>query len=486
MRSILVSLWFCAGCGVQAQAETPPAPPPVEPVVAEPVAPPAEDDAVANVEEAPAAPAADRTFRVASRDLTVFTKPRKGGVIRGVIHKGHPFEVLGPADGSDCTGGWAELPSNGFACLDHTEVTTDAPKAQPELVSYDAPTPEEFWSYMETGEYSHDQPEALVPSVYAKRWRRFQGKLYANLDAWNAGKPPVGALLGGAGNKYHFTHIVETERGPVLVREDGQVAALNDVYVYPLSRLEGRDLRKDPVPEGMMAAWAVDYDETAVYPRPDLTAEIHHRIAYHTPLLVKKDPVGDGTWYVLPDALGPGVDGYVEDTIGIKHPVQAPTVPAGVGPDELWIDVELNQQVIQLFKGSELVWYTLVSTGEAPMGTPRGIYEITDKMATKTMRSRPDAEDQYMVEDVPWTIHFKPAYAIHGAYWHWGFGHTASHGCINMAPKDVKYLWEQIDPHIPDGWHTSWTTDVSRGTVLQVRRGDAPVTDFRSRVAKAE
>ena len=198
-------------------------------------------------------------------------------------------------------------------------------------------------------------------------------------------------------------------------------------------------------------------------------------------ILVKEEPVTpDGRWFAVPDALGPGVDGYVNDYRGIRHTVglHEPR-PSGVDDDELWIDVELNQQVLQLWKGDELVWFTLVSTGAAPMGTPRGVVTITDKMATKTMRSRPDADDQYMVEDVPWTIHWRPSYAIHGAYWHWGFGRTASHGCINMAPRDVKTLWTRIGPEIPPGWHTSWATEEAPGTVLQIRRTGLPTPDKR-------
>ena len=378
----------------------------------------------------------------------------------------------------------------------YTEETDAVAKAQPELVTYDPPDPDEFLHYIETGEYDHNQPLAIVPSVYAKRWKRFKGKLYASLDAWNDEKAPVGRLLGGAGNKYHFTEIRETDRGPVLIRDDGQVAALDDVYLYPVSRLEGQDLEANPVPEGMMAAFAIGYDGTAVWPTPEAppipddpadVVEPPLRIPYHSPLLVKKEPATpDGRWFVVPDALGEGVDGYVNDYRGIRHTVglHEPR-PSGVDDDELWIDVELNQQVLQLWKGDELVWFTLVSTGAAPMGTPRGVVTITDKMATKTMRSRPDAEDQYMVEDVPWTIHWRPSYAIHGAYWHWGFGRTASHGCINMAPKDVKTVWDKIGPEIPAGWHTSWATEEAPGTVLQIRRKGLPTPEKRPEVQVA-
>jgi hypothetical protein len=484
VRSLLCALAVVTTACGQAQAEGPhEAPAPAE-APAAPVAPPE-----APVEAAPA-PVPAKVFRVATKDVEVRAAPEPGSALRGNIHAGHPFEVLGTVDGDGCAEGWLKLPAHGFLCAADTEATDAPAKAQPELVTYDPPDPDEFLHYIETGEYDHGQPIDIVPSVYAKRWKRFKGKLYADLDAWNAGKDPVSRLEGGAGNKYHFTEIVETERGPVLVRDDGQVAALDDVYLYPVSRLEGQDLEANPVPDGMMPAFAIGYDGTAVWPTPEAppipedpedAVEPPLRLPYHSTLLVEAEPVTpDGRWFRLPNALGEGQHGYVNDYRGIRHPVALhEPVPSGIDDDELWIDVELNQQVLQLWRGDELVWFTLVSTGAAPMGTPRGVQYITDKMATKTMQSRPDSDDPYMVEDVPWTIHWKPAYAVHGAYWHWGFGRTASHGCINMAPRDVKTVWERIGPEIPDGWHTSWATEDVPGTLLQIRRKGLPTPDKR-------
>jgi len=487
-------VWLPAGCNPPAQAE-PQAEPGTEPQ-AEPsddTPAPAVAEAEAEAEPEPEPEPERRTYRVGAARVDVYTAPARDADRRGHVEADTPFEVIregvaGDAEG--CDDGWAELPAHGFACLDDTSATDRVAAEQPELVTYDPPEPSEFEHYIETGEYDHGQPIDIVPSVYAKRWRRFKGRLYASLDAWEAEEAPVGRLQGGAGNKYHFTHIEETERGPVLLRDDGQVAALDDVYLYPVSRLQGQDLQATPVPEGMMAAFAIGYGGTAVWPTPEAppipddpadVVEPPRKIPYHTPLLVEAEPVdAEGHWYRLPDGLGEGVDGYVNDYRGIRHTVALHEErPTDVGDDELWIDVELNQQVLQLWRGDELVWFTLVSTGAAPMGTPRGVYEITDKMATKTMRSRPDADDPYMVEDVPWTIHWRPSYAIHGAYWHWGFGRTASHGCINMAPRDVKHLWDRIGPTIPPGWHTSWSTEEVPGTVLHIRRNGLPTPDKR-------
>jgi len=256
-----------------------------------------------------------------------------------------------------------------------------------------------------------------------------------------------------------------------------------DVYLYPISRIKGRDLELDPLAEGLWPAITIDYEGAPIHVAPNNNAEVAKTLPYHTAITVRSEPVGSGKWYAIPDALGPGKDGFVNDWRSIRHPVMPESRPAGVGDSEIWIDVELDQQVLQLFRGDTLVYWTVVSTGAAPMGTPKGIWEITDKMATKTMRSRANAEDPYYVEDVPWTIHWKPAYAIHGAYWHWGFGRSASHGCINMAAHDVKAVWDKIGPEIPPGWHTSWSTPEVPGSVLQIRRKGLPVVDRRARVA---
>ena len=38
-------------------------------------------------------------------------------------------------------------------------------------------------------------------------------------------------------------------------------------------------------------------------------------------------------------------------------------------------------------------------------------------------------------------MYFHEDYALHGAYWHDGFGYKHSHGCVNLSPKDAKWLF---------------------------------------------
>jgi lipoprotein-anchoring transpeptidase ErfK/SrfK len=53
-----------------------------------------------------------------------------------------------------------------------------------------------------------------------------------------------------------------------------------------------------------------------------------------------------------------------------------------------------------------------------------------------------DRSDAYYLEDVPWTMYFDEARALHGAYWHNGYGYPRSHGCVNLSPGDARWLYE--------------------------------------------
>ena len=128
----------------------------------------------------------------------------------------------------------------------------------------------------------------------------------------------------------------------------------------------------------------------------------------------------DGHWWEIPDALGPGIPGYANDQVAIRHWVPR-TTPEESSGRQLWIDVDRDQQVLALLRGDEVLFVTMVSTGASHYYRTRsGTYRIMDKSIYGDMVSREDAEDQYHVEKVPWVMHFYPRYAIHGVFWHWG------------------------------------------------------------------
>jgi lipoprotein-anchoring transpeptidase ErfK/SrfK len=76
----------------------------------------------------------------------------------------------------------------------------------------------------------------------------------------------------------------------------------------------------------------------------------------------------------------------------------------------------------------------------------------------------------FELRDVPWIQYFAAGYALHGAYWHDVFGTPRSHGCINLAPIDARYVFFWTTPTLPEGWHGVNAHDaVGEGTVVRIR-----------------
>jgi lipoprotein-anchoring transpeptidase ErfK/SrfK len=140
-----------------------------------------------------------------------------------------------------------------------------------------------------------------------------------------------------------------------------------------------------------------------------------------------------------------------------------------------WIDVDLGTQTLVAYEGARPVYAALVSTGRGAQGTetatPIGVYRIWAKLETSTMGNLgdEDAETHYSIEDVPYVQFFAKGVALHGAFWHHSFGFAHSHGCVNIAPVDARWLFEFTGPHMPLGWTAVLPVPVDPGTVVRVR-----------------
>jgi hypothetical protein len=126
---------------------------------------------------------------------------------------------------------------------------------------------------------------------------------------------------------------------------------------------------------------------------------------------------------------------------------------------EKWIDINVTKQVLVAYEGKTAVYATLISSGEAGLGdsdkttaTKRGIFRIHTKWISSTMDSDVVGEE-FELRDVPYVQYFEGGYALHGAYWHDGFGRPKSHGCINLSPEDARRLFFWTEPAVPMAWH---------------------------------
>jgi hypothetical protein len=144
--------------------------------------------------------------------------------------------------------------------------------------------------------------------------------------------------------------------------------------------------------------------------------------------------------------------------------------PPGLQPGERWIDVDLDTQILVAYDGDAPVYATMVSTGGKDTPTETGVYRMWRKVSETDMNGL-NGEDPYSVATVPWTQFFSPekGLALHTAYWHDQFGHTRSHGCVNLAPRDARWLYFWSDPQVPPGWSMAAGVVEAPGSIVRIR-----------------
>jgi len=150
--------------------------------------------------------------------------------------------------------------------------------------------------------------------------------------------------------------------------------------------------------------------------------------------------------------------------------------PAEVGPNERWLDVDISEQTLVVFEGDRPVYATLMSSGkeskvkEKDHSTPRGMWRVREKHVVATMDGDGSAAGDmpYSIEDVPYIMYFHKSYATHGAFWHRNYGVQMSHGCINLAPLDAKWVFFYADPQLPPGFHGNWGREDNPGSMVVV------------------
>jgi len=105
------------------------------------------------------------------------------------------------------------------------------------------------------------------------------------------------------------------------------------------------------------------------------------------------------------------------------------------------VEVNLNTQQLAYFLNGVKLGTMPVSTGLLKWATPNGEFEVLRKVPVKHYKGV-----GYDYPKTKWNLEFKRSYYIHGAYWHNQFGvQPMSHGCVNMAYKDVERIYTFLD-----------------------------------------
>jgi len=243
---------------------------------------------------------------------------------------------------------------------------------------------------------------------------------------------------------------VDTGHGIYYMLENGSWIPGKGTRIGEYSAFQGLEFQSTP---RNAFAWPLPFytDSIPVYSAPGYSAPLTDRILYPYVDIVQVYDTknADGVdWNMI------GPNEWVEARI-MATVTPNPTAPEGVTIGR-WIDVDLAEQTLAVYDNYELVFATVIASGLEPFWTRPGLFQIYSKKEIETMRNS-DPTDFYYLDNVPWTMYFDKARALHGAYWRTRFGYPQSHGCVNLSVGDSHWLFnwahegDYVYVHDPSG-----------------------------------
>ncbi|HEY4689944.1 MAG TPA: L,D-transpeptidase [Anaerolineae bacterium] len=301
-----------------------------------------------------------------------------------------------------------------------------------------------------------DKNQPILPVTYAYVITN-NVPVYAGPSDEALGTPPIRSL--GAGYLWvslaSAQPVYQGSQAWYLINSNEYVRA-DQLAIYKPSSYQGVALTAHP---DKAFAWLVYSVQVSAEPGEAPAKDALLLSRYTLVTIYEEQKVGDWMWYRV------GENQWVEQRkVGI---VKAVARPEGVGPSDKWIEVNLFEQTLAAYEGDRMVYATLVSTGLPYWKTEPGLFRIWTKIKSGKMSGREGYPDYYYLEDVPWTMYFNGSFALHTAYWHDRFGFPHSHGCVNLSPKDAKWLFDWATPTTGPG---NWTmpTEQDPGTWVWV------------------
>jgi hypothetical protein len=365
-------------------------------------------------------------------DMVLFGGPSRGSERRGVTVAGATLPIYGARRGAGCTGRWWLVGPLAWACSDGALLSPEEPREPPTAAGPSGM----LHGYFFVG---HDGASA-----------------YPDLEAVEEGTSDR-ELESGWSVAVDEQREVQGERWARTSK--GLWVALRDLAPAHPSGFHGERLENGTLD----VAWVVS-DRAGVWSSADGPPKARARAsrARLEAVHVLEDAgnvvrVGDGDWMLARDLARPVLSSRPEGVRG-----------------ERWIDVDRATQTLVAYEGVRPAFATLVSTGRGPEGTdtatPPGAHRIWVKMLASDMANSGQGDDaSYSLQEVPYVQFFDRGVALHGTYWHRDFGRVHSHGCVNLAPLDARWLFDFTRPGLPRGWVAVYPTSVDEGTLVRVR-----------------
>jgi len=257
----------------------------------------------------------------------------------------------------------------------------------------------------------------------------------------------------------NLVSLVEEAGQPFYQIRTGEYIRAADVSEVKVTNFQGMEFSEQPQ---YPIAWIVSNIRPS--PRPGMPAPSSGVRLYRKEVvqIFATLRIGAWDWYLL------GPNQWVEQRAVSRLNLNPP--PEGVSGR--WIQVDLFEQTLAAYEDNRLVYATLVSSGLDEWPTRPGLFHIYARLYADRMRGsyRADGSDYYFLEAVPWVMYYDGARALHGEYWHDGLGFPRSHGCVNLAPLDARWLYNWTEQGTP-----VWVYDPSGQTPTDLDdEGGAP------------
>ncbi len=469
-----------------------------------PGTPPASSAGLAPATSTSSAPAAGATRVLAlAWETPVREAPRRTARTLGYLRAGGFVPAKAESAGKSGCKDWREIEPRGFVCVDGVEATLDEAHPFAKLLAIrpdrGAAMPYLYGMVRRAGPIyarlpSRAEAARAEPDLTARmtEWlalddengARFRSDLWLRgrvakspAELWDTGaddglgpfggdRPWPGNLSGLAGKGALVVGTAKRRTGFGILDTAAlggrRYAITTHLLAVPVDRLrpiEGSSFHGYKIPEDVDFPFAIiRRDGAHAYAERgkalERTRDLPRRSALR--LTGKQRLWGKSLYYQLADG------DWVSDAFASRLD-PAKKMPKWGKQGERWLDVNVTKQTLVAYDGVRAVYATLVSTGEAGLGDPatskatkRGIFRVHTKHVASTMDSDVVGEE-FELRDIPWVQYFEGGYALHAAYWHDDFGTPRSHGCINLAPLDAKWLFDFTSPAVPPDWHGAQT-----------------------------
>ncbi len=500
----------CAPVALTLPGPEPPSEPPTrkasERALRPPIAPVADTEATASrplraaaAQAAATEPTPPPQARIGALEhhVWIMPKPSRKGLALGKVRLGTSVMLKEPdaIRGSGCKGGWFRVKPRGHVCLNR-RTTLDLDNPYYRALSEFAPKPGVVWPYRYA--YSRGAPMySRIPTqeewLKAERGMLPAGR-YQKLGAWAKGHEelldadsPIEATdavpwffeggkrhVGGGSRDPRRLKWKTIPNGSMLayaraVAMHGRVWLLTpDLMVVPAERMQvmrrsefvGVNLQQDDV--SLPLAW-----NRSLRPRH----------------FYKREPSGDFVRAARtfgPKAWVEIVDRSVRRRGQRYFPLRDDSglfvrkadvtfsrarrkLPRPLKAGQKWIDAHIIPGTITVYLGLQPVYATLFSPGKGGAAIPgydptvyatteTGVFFLEWKEHVATMTNEMGEPKVMWITDVPHIQYLRAPLAMHVSFWHEDFSNKKSAECLNVSPRDGRWLFGFTEPQLPPDW----------------------------------